>query len=150
MVELAFAFAVQVAVGPALQVGPTPEGLRRVVPILGGTLEGPRLRGRVLPGGADWQFERPDGVLEAEARYELELEDGTLVSVVNRGLRRAAPEVMRLLAAGELVDPGEYYFRTTPTFRAPLGPHDWLNRSLFVGAGERRPDSVSIRVYELL
>jgi uncharacterized protein DUF3237 len=147
--ELAPAFEVRVQVAAPLQVGQTPQGLQPVVPILGGTVDG-RIRGRVVPGGADWQVERADGVLEAEARYELELDDGTLVSVVNRGLRRAAPDVMRRLAAGELVDPAEYYFRTTPTFRAPAGPHEWLNRSVFVGRGGRRPDSVSISVFELL
>jgi hypothetical protein len=149
VIELELAFELRAEIAAPLQVGRTPEGLRRVVPITGGIVEGPRLRGRILPGGADRQFERADGVLEAEARYELELQDGTLVSVVNRGLRRAAPEVMRRLAAGELVDPDEYYFRTTPSFRAPAGPHDWLNRSLFVAAGVRRPDSVSIVVYEV-
>jgi len=150
MTELSLAFEVRAQIAAALQVGQTPLGWQRVVPITGGSVDGPRLRGRVVPGGADWQFERADGVLEAEARYELELVDGTLVSVLNRGLRRAAPEVMRRLAAGELVDPAEYYFRTTPTFRAPAGPHEWLNRSVFVGTGRRRPDSVSVSVYEVL
>jgi hypothetical protein len=89
-------------------------------------------------------------VLEAEARYELAVDDGTVVSVLNRGLRRASPEVMRALAAGELVGPTDYYFRTSPVFEAPTGQHDWLNRSLFVATGERRPDSVTIRVYEVV
>ena len=150
MIELVLALEVHATVAPPLQIGQTPQGLQRVVPITGGSVHGPRFRGRVVAGGADWQVERPDGVLEAEARYELELDDGTLVSVLNRGLRRAEPDVMRRLAAGELVDPAEYYFRTTPTFRAPAGPHEWLNQSVFIGTGERRPESVSIRVYELL
>lgn len=150
MPELELVCELAVQIDPPLQVGRTPRGLRRVVRILGGTVEGPRLRGRVLPGGADWQFERADGVLEAEARYELELEDGTVVSVVNRGLRRASAEVMTKIAAGELVDPASYYFRTAPAFEAPEGPHAWLNGSLFVGEGERRPDAVLLRVYEVL
>jgi hypothetical protein len=138
-----------VRVAQPLQVGATPRGRRRVVPILGGSFEGPRLRGKVLPG-ADWQFERSDGVLEAEARYELQTDDGVIVSVVNRGFRRASPDVMRRLAALELVDPASYYFRTTPLFEAPAGPHAWLNESVFVGTGERRPDSVSFTFYEVL
>jgi hypothetical protein len=149
MPELAFAFELVAQVGSPLQVGQTPRGRRRVVPILGGSFSGPRLRGRVLPG-ADWQFERGDGVLEAEARYELQLDDGTVVSVVNRGIRRAPAEVMQRLAAGEPVEPESYYFRTTPSFEAPAGPHEWLNGSLFLASGERRPDTVLLRVFEVL
>jgi hypothetical protein len=150
VIELVLALEVRALIGQPLQVGATPRGHRRVVPIVGGSFEGPRLRGRIVPGGADWQFERADGVLEAEARYELQTEDGVVVSVVNRGFRRASPDVMRRLAAGELVDPTSYYFRTTPLFEAPAGPHQWLNESVFVGTGERRPDSVSFMFYEVL
>jgi Protein of unknown function (DUF3237) len=148
--ELALAFEIVAELAPPVQVGQTPRGLRRVVPIIGGSVEGERVHGRILPGGADWQFERADGVLEAEAHYELELEDGTIVSVVNRGMRRASAEVMARLRAGEIVDASQYYFRTTPAFEAPDGPHDWLNRSVFVADGERLPDAVRLRVYEVL
>jgi hypothetical protein len=150
MIELSFALELTALVGRPLVVGTTPRGLRRVVPIVGGSFAGPRLSGRIVPGGADWQFERADGVLEAEARYELETDDGVAISVVNRGLRRAPTAVMRRLAAGEQVDPGEYYFRTTPAFEAPAGPYEWLNGAVFVASGERRPDAVLIRVYEVL
>jgi hypothetical protein len=150
MIELALALELTARVALPLQVGVTPRGRRRVVPILGGEFEGPRLRGRIVPGGADWQFERADGILEAEARYELETDDGTVISVVNRGMRRASLETMRRLAAGEPVDPAEYYFRAVPVFEAPVGQHDWLNAAVFVASGERRPDSVTITVYEVL
>jgi len=150
LIELVFAFELHVLIDRPLPVGSTPRGLRRVVPIAGGSFEGPRLRGRIVPGGADWQWERADGVLEAEARYELEADDGTVISVVNTGVRRGSADVMRRLGAGELVDPTSYYFRTTPRFEAPAGPHDWLNRSIFVASGARRPDSVAIVVYEVL
>ncbi|MCK8784274.1 DUF3237 domain-containing protein [Roseomonas sp. NAR14] len=139
----------EVAVGAPVIVGPGPSGERRVIPILGGTVSGPRLRGEILAGGADFQLIRPDGVAEIEARYTLRLADGTLVYVVNRGLRHAAPEDMARLLRGERVPPERVYFRTAPVFETAAPAHAWLGRSLFLGYGERRPDSVVIRVVEV-
>ncbi|HXS29572.1 MAG TPA: DUF3237 family protein, partial [Steroidobacteraceae bacterium] len=93
-------FTVQVAVAPPLVIGESSHGLRRIIPILGGEVEGPRLRGEVLPGGADWQYIRPDGVLQLTARYTLRAADGTLIQVVNRGLRHGPPEVMERMSRG--------------------------------------------------
>ena len=84
-------FTVQVAVAPPLVIGESSRGMRRIIPILGGQVEGPRLRGEVLPGGADWQYVRPDGVLQLTARYTLRADDGALIQVVNRGLRHGPP-----------------------------------------------------------
>jgi hypothetical protein len=148
-VELDFTFEARVTVAPARELGPTSAGLRRVVPITGGSFEGPRLRGQVLPGGADWQLIRPDGVAEIEAHYVIETDDGVAIAVVNRGLRHGPEEVMGKLARGEPVDPSAYYFRTSPTFHAPTGRYGWLTRAIFVGLGERRPDLVIIRVFAL-
>jgi hypothetical protein len=148
MIELAFAFEISAQVGQPLEAGQTPRGRRRVVPILGGAVEGPRLRGRVLPGGADRQFNRADGLMVLEARYEIESDDGVLISVVNRGLRRASEDALRRLIAGEAVDPAEVYCRTTPVFEAPEGAYAWLNESVFVGSAVRHPESVTITVYE--
>jgi hypothetical protein len=148
--QTAFAFEARVTVGTPLDLGDGPLGRRRVVPITGGTFEGPRLKGTVMPGGADWQLIRTDGVAELEARYVLRADDGTLVSVVNRALRRGPADVMQRLAAGETVDPALYYFRGTPTFQAPAGQHDWLTRSIFVADGVRWPDVVIVRVFEVL
>ena len=146
-----FAFEARVSVATPLVVGQSSHGLRRVVPITGGTFEGPNIRGRVIGGGADWQFVRPDGVLSVEAHYTLETSDGVLIVATNRGIRRASPEVMARLARGEPADPSEYYFRTTPEFEAPLGsPYEWLNQSVFVGVAERRPDAAIIRFYRVL
>ncbi len=105
-----------VNVGPALVVGDGPHGLRRIIAIEGGTFTGPRLSGKVLPGGADWQVIRPDGVAEIEARYTLETDDGALIYVRNPGIRTAPKAVMDRLARGERCDPSEYYFRTCPVF----------------------------------
>jgi hypothetical protein len=144
---LEFAFAAKVTVARPLELGVTPEGRRRIIPITGGTVEGPRLKATVLPGGADWQLVRADETLVLEARYTLSAEDGGLISVVNRGVRHAAPEILRKLAAGEPVEPDSYYFRTTPLFDTAAPAHLWLTRTIFVARGIRHPTLVEIQFY---
>ena len=138
---------VEVAVAAPLIVGTGPAGERRIVPILGGRVSGPRLNGEVLPGGADFQLVRPDGVAEIEARYTLRLEDGALVYVVDRGLRHAAPEDMARMLRGEPVPPERVYFRTAPIFETGAADHAWLGRGLFLGMGERMPEAVRVRIF---
>jgi hypothetical protein len=145
-----FAFEARVLVQPPLVVGQSTNGLRRVVPIAGGTFEGPNIRGRVVPGGADWQYVRSDGAIVVEARYTLQTSDSVLIMVTNRGIRRGPPAVMARLGRGEAVDPSEYYFRTGAEFEAPAGSrYAWLNESLFVGVAERRADAAIIRFHRL-
>jgi hypothetical protein len=139
-----------VDVGPIRDIGPTPHGRRRVIAIRGGRVHGPRLEAAVLPGGADWQYLRSDGVVELEARYAMRTPAGIEIAVTNRGLRRAPPEIMERLARGDSVDPELVYFRTVPVFEAPEGPLDWLNRSVFIASAERQPSAVQIRVFEVL
>jgi len=145
------AFEARVLVDAPIVVGQGPHGLRRIVPITGGTVSGPRLQGKVLPGGADWQVVRAsDDVLEIEAKYTLETHDGVRIMVTNRGLRRGPKDVIDRLARGESVDPSLYYFRTTAQFEAPSdGPYAWLNQSIFVGVAERQADAAIIRFYEV-
>jgi hypothetical protein len=140
---------VDVEVGPPQLLGPGPNGERRIIPILGGQVDGPRMQGEVLPGGADFQIIRPDGVAEIEARYTLRLRDGALVYVVNRGIRHAAPEDMARLLRGEPVPPERVYFRTTPVFETTAPAHGWMTRSLFVGFGERHPALVRVRIFSV-
>lgn len=147
--ELVLAFELRVAVGPALEVCPVAGGLRRIVPILGGAVTGPRLTGTVLPGGADWQVVGADGLTSLVARYCIRADDGALLTIVNTGLRHGPAAVMARLLAGGAADPAEYYFRATPVFEAPPGPHGWLNRHVFVGTGERRPDEVRLHVFSV-
>lgn len=149
--ELEFAFKVVAALEPPIEQG-TWDGLRRrIVPINGGTVEGPRFKGKIAPGGADWQtLAASDGLSALDARYTLQHEDGTIVGVVNRGVRRGPPEVMARLAAGEWVDPVAYYFRASPMFDAPPGPHRWLSESTFVCVGKRWPDSVELEMWRVL
>ncbi len=144
---LELVFEVRVQVDPPQILGPAGGLDRRIVPIRGGVVEGPRLRGEVVPGGADWQAIRPDGVTQVLARYVIRAEDGAMISVVNRGIRRASEPVIRRLLAGEPVDPAFVYFRAAPTFEVGPGPHAWLTENLFITSGVRRPDSVQIKFY---
>ena len=148
--ELRHAFDIEAEVGPTRDLGAMPHGRRRIVPILGGTVKGPRLQAEVLPGGADWQYVRGDGIVELVARYSIRTRDGVEIAVTNRGLRRAAPEVMAHMARGEAVDPALVYCRTTPQFEAPAGPYEWLNASVFLSSAVRLPDKVQIVVFEVL
>ena len=151
MIRLDFAFEARINLAPPLEAGEMLAGRRRIIPITGGTVEGPRLGGTVLPGGAaDWQKIRRDGVAEIVARYAIEARDGAILTVVNRGLRHGPPEIMARVAAGETVDPALYYFRTAPVFEAPPGAYEWLTRALFVATGARHPDAVHLRVFEVL
>jgi hypothetical protein len=144
---LEYVFTARVAVAPPLVVGESSRGMRRIIPILGGQCEGPRLQAEVLPGGADWQYVRPDGVLQLTARYTLRAEDGALIQVVNRGLRHGPPGVMERLLRGEAVAADEYYFRSVADFEAPRGPHEWLNKGIFVGMAERQRDTAIVRFH---
>jgi hypothetical protein len=148
--ELSHVCVIEAIVGPLRDLGATPRGHRRIVPILGGAVRGPRLEAQVLPGGADWQYLRSDGVVELVARYSILTKDGIEIAVINRGLRRAAPEAMERIARGEAVDPALVYCRTTPQFEAPAGSYEWLSRSVFIGNAERMPDTVRIGVFEVM
>ncbi|NBQ62071.1 MAG: DUF3237 domain-containing protein [Proteobacteria bacterium] len=143
---LTFAFEARVDVGTPVTIGETPAGTRRIVPILGGSFEGPHLRG-IVHAGADWQVLRRDGVSDIEARYLLETDAGALVTVVNRGLRHAPSGVMVRLNAGEAVDPSLVYFRTVATFETAEPALAWLTRSVVVGTGARHPAQVVIQFW---
>jgi hypothetical protein len=147
--ELEFVFELNGALQPSVTVGQTPHGLRRVVPISGGRFEGPAIRGTIVPGGADWQVVRSDGVNELEAIYLLRTDDGVTIQVRNRGLRHGPEPVMKRLFAGEPVDPAEYYFRAVPTFSTSAGKYEWLNRSVFVCSGARQGDSIRLWIYRV-
>jgi len=147
--RLEFAFEAVAEIGAPLDVGVTPHGRRRIIPVLGGRFEGPAVRGRILPGGADWQILRDDGLAELDARYTLETDRGALIYVSNRGLRHGPPEVMQKLNAGLPVDPGSYYFRTVAAFETSAPECEWLTRAIFLGAAERFPDKVVVRFWRL-
>jgi hypothetical protein len=148
--RLEFAFEVRADVAEPTVVGELPTGTRRIIDILGGTFEGPKLKGTVLPGGADWQLIRADGFTEVDARYTLQTDSGHLIYVSNVGMRHAPPDVIRRLNAGEPVDQAQVYFRAVPTFEAAAPELEWLMRSIFVATGERYPSGVVIRFWRVL
>ncbi|HXJ50433.1 MAG TPA: DUF3237 domain-containing protein [Burkholderiales bacterium] len=143
-------FKADIELAPAQELGAGPLGRRRIIAITGGRFVGERLSGRVLPGGADWQVIRADGVAELDARYTLETGDGALIYVRNRGFRHGPAEVLKRLAAGENVDPAQYYMRTTPLFETGDERYAWLNRMVCVASGARRPAAVELEVFEIL
>ena len=147
--SLQLLYTSRIVIAAPLDVGKAPHGQRRVINITGGAFSGPRLSGRILPGGADWQVIRGDGIVELDARYTLETEDGALIYIRNWGLRHGPPGVIARLGAGEKVDPCEYYFRTTPVFETGAADYAWLNGIIAVAVGERRADAVIITVYEV-
>lgn len=149
MIELAPLLRIRVTLEPIRDLGVTPLGRRRIIGITGGTFSGPKVAGRVLPGGADWQVIRPDGSAYLDARYTLETDDGALIYVNNKGYRHGPREIVERMARGEDVDPSLYYMRSTPWFETSAAKYDWLNRTICVASGARRPDCVELDFFEV-
>lgn len=147
---LQFAFEARVDLGPVIEVGSVAHGERRIIPIVGGTFEGPGLKGRVLNGGADWQIALAGGAAELDARYTLETDSGALIYVSNQGIRSAPPDVVAKLRAGETVDQSLYYFRATPRFETPAPELQWLSSSIFICSAERLANQVVLRFWRVL
>src|SRR6185503_2347554 len=128
--KLTLAMTLRVQVGAPMELGEVPRGRRRIIPILGGTFEGPNIRGKVLAGGADWQVVRADGLAELDTRYALQTEQGSLIYIQNAGMRHAPPDVTKKLLAGEAVDPAQVYFKTVPAFETSAPELHWLTRAI--------------------
>ena len=148
--ELKFVFEARVNLGTPLEIGVLPSGSeRRVIPIVGGTFEGPAMRGCVLPGGADWQIVHADGSAELDARYTLQTDTGALISVFNQGVRNGPPDVLAKLRAGKRVPATSYYFRAVPKFETGDPQLQWLCRSIFLSSGERSANQVILRLWQV-
>ena len=133
-----FCFTARAELAATQTVGDMSRGVRCFIPILGGTVQGPRLSGSIAAGGGDWQVIVSPRRIDVEARYFIRTDDDVLIAVFNRGLRCAEPDVIRRLGNGEEVPPDQYYFRTMPRFEAPIdSAHAWLNESVFVANAER-------------
>ncbi len=144
-------FDISISLHPIQEVGDTPLGTRRIVPVSGGTFKGERLSGDVMPNAAaDWIVVRANGSVQLDVRLTLQTDDDALVYMTYRGIRHSTPEVAKRLAAGESVDPSEYYFRTTPVFETASEKYAWLNNVISVAVGERLATGVKYRVYEIL
>ena len=153
MTELKYAplFDIAITVDPPQDLGKTPLGMRRIVPVTGGKFEGKRLSGTIMPtAAADWILIRADGSFQLDVRLTLKTNDGELIYMNYRGIRNSSPEVAKRLANGEKVDPSEYYFRTAPIFETGSAKYAWINNIICVGVGERVPTEVRYKIFEIL
>jgi Protein of unknown function (DUF3237) len=141
-------FRLEATLGKALDVGMVAEGRRRIVPLTGGTFSGPELDGTLLPGAsADWQIVLPDDSALGDVRCTLQTVRGDLLYVRSQGVRHGSAEVLARLSRGEVVDAGEYVFRTSTKIETAAPDLDWLNKGVFVSVGGRHPEGVIYEVY---
>jgi hypothetical protein len=147
-----FAFTVAIDLTPPVWIRPTSMGATRAaVWAAQGTFEGPRIKGRVIPmSGGDYPLLRPNGVIDFDARYLLEADDGTPIYLQSRGYRWAEGDAMERMMRNEPLEPHEYYMRVSPKFDVPEGPHDWLGKHIFVGVAEKIPKANRIHYFMLL
>ncbi len=149
--RLEHAFTISIELTKATFIRPSNTGqVRAAVYAASGTVEG-RINGIVVPmSGGDFPLVRADGVLDFDAKYLLELDDGTPVMLHNRGYRWGSEEVMARMARNEPVGQDEYYMRAAPRFDVPAGPHEWLNRYVFVGVAEKLPGANRIHYFQVM
>ena len=150
MLEFEYLCDLKVDVGESVTMGPGPLGERRIIAINGGSFEGPKLRGTVLPGGNDWQIVRTDGVLDVDARYALRTDAGDAIRVVSQGYRHGPPEVLAALGRGEDVAPDQYYFRAVLRFETGAPDLAWLNITIAIAKARRLARQVLLTAYTLL
>lgn len=144
-------FTLFMTLHPAFDLGQTPAGSRRIFAVSGGHFRGERLKGEVSPLiGSDLLLGRADGTFQQDVRLLLAADDGGLILMTYRGVRRSSRTVDERLASGEAVDPSEYYLRTTPYFETAEPRHAWLNQIVAVAQGGRCPGGVEYDVFEIL
>ena len=147
--KLKFFCKLSVELGPIQEMGQGRAGKRRIIPIIGGTVEGPDIRGKILNVGADWQTVFTDGVSELDTRYAFETEDGAVIEIQNFGYRHGPADVIAAVGRGEDVDPSSYYMRTHAKLETGDPRYAWVNRMLFVGAGGRQKSSVFVNLFAI-
>ncbi|PPQ43564.1 DUF3237 domain-containing protein [Rhodopseudomonas palustris] len=148
--ETKYVFTITARIGDVTSAGEIGTGVRRIIPILGGEVKGEGISGKVLPFGADFQIIRPNELIELEAKYAFETDDGAVVYVENIGIRFGPVELLQKLKRGEPVDPKLIYFRTRPRFETGHPNYQWLMQHLFVGSAARHADRVVIDVHQVL
>ena len=145
-----YVFSLAIRVGTPIVAGDTGHGGRRVIPVLGGEVRGPGMKGVIFPVGADFQTIRSNGFTELEAKYAFEMADGAVIYIENIGIRFGPKELLDRIAKGEIVDPALIYFRSVPKFETGSDKYRWLMENLFVGVGSRYPDRVELDVHQVL
>ena len=130
-------------------VGPTPDGVRMIYYVTSGSIDGPKIKGKLLPGGGDWLRLRSDGAAVLDVRATIETDDGALIYAYYPGYINAPPDLMARIQAGEMVDPSQYYFRTAPRFETAAPRYAELNSLICVGVGRLGVSRVSYSIYAI-
>jgi hypothetical protein len=145
-----YVFTITAHIGGVTSAGDIGSGIRRIIPIIGGEVRGEGISGKVCPFGADFQIIRPNELIELEAKYAFETDDGATVYVENKGMRFGPVDLLQKLKRGEPVDPKLIYFRTVPKFETGHEKYRWLMEYIFVGSAARHADRVVIDVHQVL
>lgn len=146
-----FLFRMILSVGKPQMIGPGRHGDLRIVPVTGGSFEGPELRGQVLPAAAgDWLRAEADGTAHLDVRLTMQDDRGNLIYCSYTGVRTGPEDVLARLQAGEAVDPESYYFRTAVRFETGATDLAWMNRTLAIGVGQRPPNGPTYDIYAVL
>ena len=148
--ETKYVFTITARIAEITTAGDIGSGVRRIIPIVGGEVKGEGINGKVLPFGADFQIIRPNELIELEAKYAFETDDGAVVYVENKGMRFGPMELLQKLKRGEPVDPKLIYFRTVPRFETGHEKYRWLMEKIFIGSAARHADRVVIDVHQVL
>jgi hypothetical protein len=149
VLETRYVFTITARIGEVTNAGEIGHGVRRIIPIIGGEVRGADVNGTVLAFGADFQIIRPSELIELEARYAFETDDGAIVYVENKGIRFGPVDLLQKLKRGEPVDPGLIYFRTVPRFETGAAKYRWLMQHIFVASAARHADRVVIDVHQI-
>lgn len=146
---LEFVCEFRVELSPPHEMGECGRGVRRIIPIVGGTVSGELLHGRILAIGADWQTVESDGLALLDARYAIETADGAVIEVISQGIRHMRPEIAARVGGGEDVPFSDYYMRTAVRLATGHPAYQWVNRSLFLGAGGKNGQIVTLSIYRI-
>ena len=145
-----YVFTITARIAEVTSAGDIGTGVRRIIPIIGGEVKGEGINGKVLPFGADFQIIRPNELIELEAKYAFETDDGAVVYVENKGIRFGPVDLLERLKRGEPVDPKLIYFRTVPKFETGAEKYRWLMQHIFIASAARHADRVVIDVHQVL
>ncbi|QOZ22975.1 DUF3237 domain-containing protein [Bradyrhizobium sp. CCBAU 51753] len=149
-IQTKYVFTITARIAEVTSAGDIGSGVRRIIPIIGGEVRGEGVNGKVLPFGADFQIIRPNELIELEAKYAFETDDGAVVYVENRGIRFGPLDLLQKLKRGEPVDPNLIYFRTVPKFETGAENYRWLMQHIFIASAARHADRVVIDVHQVL
>src|SRR6202163_3258814 len=150
VLETKYVFTITALIGSVTSAGDIGTGVRRIIPIVGGEVKGKDVNGKVCAFGADFQIIRPNELIELEAKYAIETDDGAVIYVENRGIRFGPVELLQRQKRGEAVDPKLIYFRTVPKFETGSEKYRWLMENLFIASAARHADRVVIDVHQVL